>query len=200
VRHRPYQLVLLDEIEKAHMQVLLALLPLLDEGRLTDGRGRTVDFTNTVIVMTSNLGVETSSKGRIGFGDARLTASDYAPQVLARVRAALPPELWNRIDEPLCFLPLVEQELSEIARRMLCAVGELAQAKHGVKLEVQETAIALLLRSGGFDPALGARPMRRTVSRLVEAPLAQALLAGQFKAGDTINIAAPADVIEFSRL
>jgi ATP-dependent Clp protease ATP-binding subunit ClpC len=200
VRHRPYQLVLLDEIEKAHMQVLLALLPLLDEGRLTDGRGRTVDFTNTVIVMTSNLGIETSSKGRIGFGDARLTASDYAPQVLARVRAALPPELWNRIDEPLCFLPLDESELSEIARRMLRAVGELAHAKHGVKLEVQESAIALLLRSGGFDPALGARPMRRTVSRMVEAPLAQALLAGQFKAGDTINVAAPADAIELSHL
>ena len=200
VRHRPYQLILLDEIEKAHMQVLLALLPLLDEGRLTDGRGRTVDFTNTVIVMTSNLGVETSNKGRIGFGDARLTASDYAPQVLARVRAALPPELWNRIDEPLCFLPLVESELSEIARRMLRAVGELAHAKHGVKLEVHESALGLLLRSGGFDSALGARPMRRTVSRLVEAPLAQALLAGQFKAGDTINVAAPADAIELSRL
>ena len=200
VRHRPYQLVLLDEIEKAHMQVLLALLPLLDEGRLTDGRGRTVDFTNTVIVMTSNLGIETSSKGRIGFGDARLTASDYAPQVLSRVRAALPPELWNRIDEPLCFLPLVESELSEIARRMLRAVGELAHAKHGVKIEVQESAIALLLRLGGFDAALGARPMRRTVSRFVEAPLAQALLAGQFKAGDTISVAAAAEAIELSRL
>jgi ATP-dependent Clp protease ATP-binding subunit ClpC len=150
--------------------------------------------------MTSNLGVETSSKGRIGFGDARLTAGDYAAQVLARVRASLPPELWNRIDEPLCFLPLVESELSEIARRMLRAVGELAQAKHGVVLEVEESAVALLLRSGGFDPALGARPMRRTVSRLVEAPLAQALLAGEFQSGDRINVAAPADAIEFSRL
>ncbi|HET8937962.1 MAG TPA: ATP-dependent Clp protease ATP-binding subunit [Polyangiales bacterium] len=199
VRHRPYQLVLLDEIEKAHMQVLLALLPLLDEGRLTDGRGRTVDFTNTVIVMTSNLGVETNSKGRIGFGDARLTAGDYAAGVLARVRAALPPELWNRIDEPLCFLPLVESELSEIARRMLRAVGELAHARHGVSLDIDESAVALLLRSGGFDPALGARPMRRTVSRLVEAPLAQALLAAEFKAGDRIRIAAAQDVIEFSR-
>jgi ATP-dependent Clp protease ATP-binding subunit ClpC len=193
VRHRPYQLVLLDEIEKAHIQVLMALLPLLDEGRLTDGRGRTVDFTNTVIVMTSNLGVETSSKGRIGFGDARLTPGDYAAQVLARVRAALPPELWNRIDEPLCFLPLVEAELSEIARRMLRSVAELAHAKHGVTLEVQESAIALLLRAGGFDAALGARPMRRTVSRLVEAPLAQALLAGEFHKGDSIAVAAAAE-------
>lgn len=199
VRHRPYQLVLLDEIEKAHMQVLLALLPLLDEGRLTDGRGRTVDFTNTVIVMTSNLGVETNSKGRIGFGDARLTAGDYAAGVLSRVRAALPPELWNRIDEPLCFLPLVESELSEIARRMLRAVGELAHAKHGVSLDIDESAVELLLRSGGFDPALGARPMRRTVSRLVEAPLAQALLAAEFQAGDRIRVGAAADVIEFSR-
>jgi ATP-dependent Clp protease ATP-binding subunit ClpC len=201
VRHRPYQLVLLDEIEKAHMQVLLSLLPLLDEGRLTDGRGRTVDFTNTVIVMTSNLGVETSApKGRIGFGDARMTPGDYAAQVLARVRAALPPELWNRIDEPLCFLPLVEAELSEIARRMLRAVGELAQAKHGVSIDVDDSAISLLLRAGGFDAALGARPMRRTVSRLVEAPLAQALLAGEFEHGDTIAVRAAADVIELKRL
>jgi ATP-dependent Clp protease ATP-binding subunit ClpC len=159
-----------------------------------------VDFTNTVIVMTSNLGVETSAKGKIGFGDGgRVTASDYTAQVLSRVRAALPPELWNRIDEPLCFLPLVESELSEIARRMLISVGELANAKHGVRLEVDDSAIALLLRSGGFDPALGARPMRRTVSRLVEAPLAQALLAGTFQSGDTIRVKASSDAIELER-
>jgi ATP-dependent Clp protease ATP-binding subunit ClpC len=200
VRHRPYQLVLLDEIEKAHMEVLLSLLPLLDEGRLTDGRGRTVDFTNTVIVMTSNLGVDAGdARGRIGFGDtARGSSGDHASRVLARVRAALPPELWNRIDEPLCFLPLGESELSKIARRMLEAVSELAYARHGVTLEVDETAIAWLLRSGGFDPQLGARPMRRTVGRFVEAPLARALLAGEFAAGDVVFVCERAAALDFS--
>ncbi|MEY4582317.1 MAG: hypothetical protein RL701_7020, partial [Pseudomonadota bacterium] len=201
VRHRPYQLVLLDEIEKAHMEVLLSLLPLLDEGRLTDGRGRTVDFTNTVIVMTSNLGVETTEpRAKIGFGDAaRSGSNDHASKVLARVRSALPPELWNRIDEPLCFLPLGETELSQIARRMLAAVAVLAQAKHGIQLTVDDSAIAHLLRSGGFDPQLGARPMRRTVGRLVEAPLARALLAGEFESGDVVLVSERADTLEFTR-
>ncbi|MET0391313.1 MAG: AAA family ATPase, partial [Polyangiales bacterium] len=177
------------------------LLPLLDEGRLTDGRGRTVDFTNTVIVMTSNLGVETTEpRGRIGFGDSpRGAGSDHASKVLARVRAALPPELWNRIDEPLCFLPLGEQELTQIARRMLSGVAELARSKHGVVVEVEDSAIALLLRSGGFDPQLGARPMRRTVGRLIEAPLARALLAGEFSRGDVVIVSERADVLDFAR-
>jgi len=197
VRHRPFQLVLLDEIEKAHMEVLLSLLPLLDEGRLTDGRGRTVDFTNTVIVMTSNLGVDTgNARSRIGFGgDSKQEVQARSQQVLARVRAALPPELWNRIDEPLCFLPLSEAELSEIARRMLRGVAELAHTEHRVRLSFDESVIALLLRSGGFDAQLGARPMRRTVSRLVEAPLASALLAGELAPlSDVIGMAADASV------
>ena len=201
VRHRPYQLVLLDEIEKSHMEVLLALLPLLDEGRLTDGRGRTVDFTNTVIVMTSNLGVEAPpQRPRIGFGDVGPAGpDDHTAKVLARVRAALPPELWNRIDEPLCFLPLGENELSQIARRMLGTVAELAHSKHGIVLEVDDNAVALLLRSGGFDPQLGARPMRRTVARLVEGPLARCLLAGEFEAGDVVVVSGRESSLDFTR-
>jgi ATP-dependent Clp protease ATP-binding subunit ClpC len=202
VRHRPYQLVLLDEIEKAHMEVLLSLLPLLDEGRLTDGRGRTVDFTNTVIVMTSNLGVDQGgSRSRIGFDkqerDGRGDAAARSEQVLARVRAALPPELWNRIDEPLCFLPLSESELSEIARRMLRGVAELAHREHRVQLRFDESVVALLLRSGGFDPQLGARPMRRTVGRMVEAPLASALLAGELEALVDVVGVAQGDAVAF---
>jgi ATP-dependent Clp protease ATP-binding subunit ClpC len=201
VRHRPYQLVLLDEIEKAHMEVLLSMLPLLDEGRLTDGRGRTVDFTNTVIVMTSNLGVDTSEqRSRIGFGGS---ASDQLPdqnaKVLARVRAALPPELWNRIDEPLYFTSLGQSELAQIAGRMLHAVGKLAHEKHGIFLRAEQSAISLLLDCGGFDPQLGARPMRRTVARLVEAPLAHALLAGEFQPGDVVVVSARERTLHFSR-
>jgi ATP-dependent Clp protease ATP-binding subunit ClpC len=111
----------------------------------------------------------------------------------------LPPELWNRIDEPLCFLPLGENELSQIARRMLHGVAELAYAKHGIVLEVDDSAVSLLLRSGGFDPQLGARPMRRTVARLVEAPLARCLLAGEFEAGDVVTVSGCDSSLDFAR-
>jgi ATP-dependent Clp protease ATP-binding subunit ClpC len=190
VRHRPYQLVLLDEIEKAHLDVLMALLPLLDAGRLTDGRGRTVDFTNTVIVMTSNLGAEGSlARARIGFGDAAISSKALAEQeahALAGVRAALPPELFNRIDEPLYFFPLAEHDVADIARRMLAGVVQLLRETHGVSVEIEPSAITALLLAGGFDRQLGARPMRRTIGRLVEAPLARGLLARELVAGDKI--------------
>jgi ATP-dependent Clp protease ATP-binding subunit ClpC len=177
VRRRPYQLVLLDEVEKAHPQVLLSLLPLLDEGRLTDGRGRTVDFTNTVVFMTSNLGSGAPApERRMGFGPAAVTESSAEQQALAAARAAVPPELWNRIDEPLWFGPLGRDEVAEIARRMLRSVAAALEAAHGVILEVDPSAIDSLIAGGGYDPALGARPMRRVVGRMVEAPLAARVL------------------------
>ncbi|HEY2735761.1 MAG TPA: AAA family ATPase, partial [Polyangiales bacterium] len=200
VRHRPYQLVLLDEIEKAHMEVLLALLPLLDAGRLSDGRGRTIDFTNTVVVMTSNLGAEGSlARGRIGFGEeaaVRDDALDRERQALSQVRAVLPPELFNRIDEPLFFFPLSEDAVADIARRMLAEVAELMRDKHGVNVELEASAIAALLAAGGFDRKLGARPMRRTIGRLVEAPLARALLARELSSGDDVSLRGSGAVIE----
>ncbi|HEX7477526.1 MAG TPA: ATP-dependent Clp protease ATP-binding subunit [Polyangiales bacterium] len=201
VRHRPYQLILLDEIEKAHMEVLLSLLPLLDEGRLTDGHGRTVDFTNTVIVMTSNLGAESSAaRARIGFGDSQ-PSSDRGVQAraLATARVALPPELWNRIDEPLYFEPLCEADVAEIARRMLRQVAQVTLDKHGVTLEVEASAIEALVAAGGFDRALGARPMRRTVSRLVEALLARALLAHELAPGEQVVLKGTGDRLEIAR-
>jgi ATP-dependent Clp protease ATP-binding subunit ClpA len=184
VRNRPYQLVLLDEIEKAHPEVLLALLPLLDEGRLTDGRGRTVDFTNTVIVMTSNLGAEcASARNRIGF-DADTPVTDVGrDRALAAVRAALPPELYNRIDEALYFAPLGREDVAEIARRMLATVAQVALDKHGIVVRFEPSVIDALVIAGGFDPLLGARPMRRTIGRLIEAPLARAVLSREVTAG-----------------
>ncbi len=189
VRRRPYQLILLDEIEKAHPEVLLALLPLLDEGRLTDGRGRTVDFTNTVIVMTSNLGGVRATAGRkVGFGaraDQPGSDSDRA-QAIAAARRALPPELWNRIDEPLWFAPLSVADVRSIARRLLDEVAAVMRREHQVGLEVEASAIDALIAAGGFDPELGARPMRRCVSRLVEAPLASAVLGGAVSRGSIV--------------
>jgi ATP-dependent Clp protease ATP-binding subunit ClpC len=188
VRNRPYQLILLDEIEKAHVEVLLALLPLLDEGRMTDGRGRTVDFTNTVIVMTSNLGAEcATARNRIGFDTDTSGASDAArDRAIAAVRAALPPELYNRIDEALYFAPLGREDVAEIARRMLAKLVQVALDKHAIHVEFEASAIDALIAAGGFDPTLGARPMRRTIGRLVEAPLARAVLSREVEAGGRV--------------
>jgi ATP-dependent Clp protease ATP-binding subunit ClpC len=188
VRNRPYQLVLLDEIEKAHVEVLLALLPLLDEGRMTDGRGRTVDFTNTVIVMTSNLGAEcATARNRIGFDTDTSGTTDVArDRAIAAVRGALPPELFNRIDEALYFAPLGREDVAEIARRMLAKVVQVAHDRHAIRVEFEPSAIDALIAAGGFDPTLGARPMRRTIGRLVEAPLARAVLSREVEAGGRV--------------
>jgi len=186
VRRRPYQLLLLDEMEKAHPEVLLALLPLLDEGRMTDGRGRTVDFRNTVIVMTSNLGVPRRA-APIGFGGASSSAPS-SDDVIAAARRALPPELYNRIDEPLVFGPLTRDDVAEIARRMLHGVGLTLEREHDIPLVVEESAIDALIEAGGFDPELGARPMRRVVGRLVEAALARGLLAGEHRRGEPLVV------------
>jgi ATP-dependent Clp protease ATP-binding subunit ClpC len=211
VRRRPYQLVLLDEIEKAHPDVLLALLPLLDEGRLTDGRGRTVDFTHTVIVMTSNLGVAAVRERRavrpIGFGVQASAAagcdaaggSAEAERALAEARRALPPEFWNRIDEPLWFAPLGRDEVRTIARRMLARVAQVLATEHAIDLRIDETALDTLVDAGGFDPELGARPMRRTVGRLVESPLAERLLAGELVRGDVVRLRGHGATLVFER-
>jgi ATP-dependent Clp protease ATP-binding subunit ClpC len=189
VRRRAYQLVLLDEIEKAHRDVLEALLGLLDEARLTDGRGRTVDFRHTVVVMTSNLGAELyrerATSRSIGFGADRGTSGETTAQaVLSAARGALPPELWNRIDETLVYGPLGRDEIAEVARRLLAESSARLMADQGVEVLVTEPVIDLLLEGGGYEPSLGARPMRRAIARHVEAPLAEAVLRGELRRGD----------------
>jgi ATP-dependent Clp protease ATP-binding subunit ClpC len=187
VRRRPYQVILLDELEKAHPDVLTAFLGVFDEGRLTDGRGRLVDFTNTVILMTSNLGAEAASqatKRRVGFGGGDATPSDdVSERIVAAARAALAPELYNRIDEVLCFAPLGRDDVREIARRILDGVGTALLAQRGVSLEYSPELIEYLMDEGGFEPALGARPMKRTIARLLEAPLAERILRGELPRG-----------------
>jgi ATP-dependent Clp protease ATP-binding subunit ClpC len=196
VRKRPYQVVLLDEIEKAHRDVLEAFLQVLDEGQLTDGRGRTVDFTNTVILLTSNLGSDIGRSrdrgARIGFGgrapsrDAEILAREA--EVVGAARAALPPELYNRIDEVLAFAPLTREDVAEVARRMLAALSRELEAARGVRLDVADAAVHALLDQGGYEPELGARPMRRAIARLVEAPVADMLLRGQLARGDVAMV------------
>ncbi|MBX3214495.1 MAG: AAA family ATPase [Labilithrix sp.] len=198
VRRRPYQVVLLDEIEKAHRDVLEGFLQVFDEGRMTDGRGRTVDFTNTVILLTSNIGAElsprASSRSRIGFGadaSSARAASErgremerYQEAMRDAARRALPPELLNRFDEVLAFAPLTRDDVGEVARRILRALAQDLEAARGVKLDASPAAIEALLDSGGFDPEMGARPMRRAIGRLVEAPIAELLLKGELQRGD----------------
>lgn len=202
VRHRPYQLVLLDEIEKAHVDVLQSLLPLLEDGRLTDGKGRTVDCTHTIIVMTSNLGADAggSAAGAIGFRTESAPEDDGSRAAIAAARRALPPELWNRIDEPLFFGRLSRSEVAEIARRLVRGVVARLRQLQDVELVVDATAIDALVTLGGYDAALGARPMRRAIGRLIEAPLASAVLAGEYKPGDRIVARGDRDAIHFEPL
>jgi len=159
---------------------------------MTDGRGRVIDFTNVVIVMTSNLGADVArptSRGRIGFGAESAGAKTaYADAVCTAARAALPPELYNRIDEVLAFAPLSRGDVAEVARRMLVDLSEELEGARGVRLDVDERAIAALLDAGGFDAELGARPMRRAIGRLVEAPIAEMLLKNELEPGDVARV------------
>ncbi|HXK17518.1 MAG TPA: ATP-dependent Clp protease ATP-binding subunit, partial [Polyangiaceae bacterium] len=187
VRRRPYQVILLDELEKAHPDVLTTFLGVFDEGRLTDGRGRLVDFTNTVILMTSNLGSEVlgqAAKRRVGFGGGEpAAADDVTGKIVLAARAALAPELYNRIDEVLVFAPLSRDDVREIARRLLDGFGTALLAQRGVALEYGPELIEFLMDAGGFEPTLGARPMKRTIARLLEAPLAERILRGELPRG-----------------
>jgi ATP-dependent Clp protease ATP-binding subunit ClpC len=201
VRRRPYQVILLDEIEKAHRDVLESFLGVFDEGRLTDGRGRTVDFTNTVILLTSNIGadlspVTTSARGRIGFGSAgrsnvrerEQAVATYQAAVADAARRALPPELFNRLDEVLAFAPLTREDVAEVARRILKSLALELERARGVKLDASDAAVEALLDAGGFDPEMGARPMRRAIGRHIEAPIAEMILKGQLARGDVATV------------
>ncbi|MBU6334566.1 MAG: AAA family ATPase [Chloroflexi bacterium] len=188
VRRRPYQVILFDEIEKAHPDVFNTLLQLLDDGRLTDGQGRTTDFRNTVVIMTSNIGTEHVRQQSIGLvrsgdGDARRAARD---RVLEAMRQAFRPEFLNRIDEIVVFHALTEVELHQIID-VLAADVVARLAEQGIGLALSAEARALLVREG-YNPAYGARPLRRTVQRLIETPLARGLLDGTWRNGDTIDV------------
>ena len=210
LRRRPYCLVLLDEVEKAHRDVIQLLLQVLDDGRLTDGKGRTVDFGNAVIIMTSNLGADMRAaaepKRRMGFAASRdgaerreREAREVSDAILAAARAALPPELWNRIDEPLVFAPLDRERVAAIARLMLSKVASQLEKEHGVLFTAAPEAVEALAEAGGFDPELGARPMRRTIQRLVEGPLARLVLKGEVARGDTAELAVDAGALVVRR-
>lgn len=200
IRKRPYQVVLLDEIEKAHPDVLNLLLQLFDEGRLTDGRGRMVDFSNAVVVMTSNLGSAVfenesrSSSGRIGFskwtgdGDAAGKDDALSDEVLVAAKKHFTPELWNRIDERLVFLPLSREEVAQIARLQLADSQRRLLDESAIEMDYGPALIEFLISNGGYDRKLGARPMRQTIQRLVEGAVARQILAGGVTDGGTVRV------------
>jgi ATP-dependent Clp protease ATP-binding subunit ClpB len=173
VRRRPYSVILLDEIEKAHNEVFDVLLQILDDGRLTDGQGRTVDFRNTVLIMTSNL------------------------RSVEEMRAVFRPEFLNRIDEVVEFTPLTREQLAEIVELQLERL-RVRLADRRIDLELTDAAKEALAEAG-WDPTYGARPLKRAIQRLVENPLALRLLEGEFADGDTVRVDSGAGELVFER-
>jgi len=200
VRRRPSCVVVLDEIEKAHRDVQMLLLQVLEEGRLTDGRGRQVDFSNTVVILTSNLGAAEATRaspGAMGFGAAE-RAAPREVRALDAARAAVPPELWNRLDERLVLGALSREDVARVARLLLEDSSRRLEAERKVRFEASDAAVAFLLDHGGYDAALGARPMRGAVQRLVEGPLAERILTGAVGPGDVVAVDAGPDGLAFA--
>ncbi len=191
IRRRPYQVVLFDEIEKAHADVFNALLQLLDDGRLTDGQGHTVDFRNTIIIMTSNAGTEHLQSSGIGFGarDTRnkpYDAKETRRKVDDALKQAFRPEFLNRVDEIILFHQLTMEDLTRIVDLQIAdLVKRLDEQK--ISLELSAAAKEILVQEG-YNPVYGARPLRRTVQRLVETPLSRMLLKGEFESGDKVLV------------
>jgi ATP-dependent Clp protease ATP-binding subunit ClpC len=193
VRRRPYRVILLDEVEKAHPEVFNSLLQILDDGRLTDGHGRTVDFKNTVVIMTSNVGAELIRRQMsLGFAAkqaAKTEKLDYdamKERILGEMKKTFRPEFINRIDETIVFHQLNEEQLRQIVDLLVKDLqGRLADRK--LNIELSDKAKAWLVKEG-YDPVYGARPLRRAIERYVENPLSTKLLGGEFKEGDTVRV------------
>jgi ATP-dependent Clp protease ATP-binding subunit ClpB len=192
VRRKPYSVILLDEIEKAHPDVFNILLQVLDDGRLTDGQGRTVDFKNTIIVMTSNIGSDTIQALS---GEALYSVMKNA--VMDIVATKFRPEFINRIDEAVVFHSLGREQIRAISTIQIDYLRSRLQERE-IGFEISDAALDLL-GEAGFDPVYGARPMKRAIQQQLENPLAQAILSGQFVAGDVIKVAVGNGELLFSK-
>ncbi len=192
VRRRPYSVVLFDEIEKAHPDVMHLLLQILEEGKLTDSLGRKIDFRNTIIILTSNIGAELIKRqGVMGFGATQRDETKYdvmRDKILEEAKKSLKPEFINRLDDLIVFHPLAKPELIRIVDLEIAKVVNRLKLKE-IAIDLDETAKSLLAEKG-YDPDYGARPMRRAVERYLEDPMAEELLRGNIKAGDTVKVAA----------
>jgi ATP-dependent Clp protease ATP-binding subunit ClpB len=195
VRRRPYQVVLFDEIEKAHPDVFNLLLQILDDGRLTDSQGRTVDFRNTVIIMTSNIGSQYIVEAGAEAGDAAWSAVEEA--VRGELLEHFRPEFLNRVDDVIVFHPLSRDDLAHIVGLQLAHLEKMLDAR---KLHLRVTPEArALLANRGYDPVYGARPLKRVIHRDLQNPIALAVLAGHYRDGDTIVVDAKGGELAFAR-
>ena len=183
VRRKPYSVVLFDEIEKAHPDVFNILLQILDDGRITDSQGRTVDFKNTIIILTSNLGSQYLLNGIQSDGTI---SADAQEAVMAELRRSFRPEFLNRLDETILFRPLTKENLTGIIDIMTEGLRS-RLADRSLKLEMTESAKQLII-DRGYDPLYGARPLRRYLQSSVETLLARAILAGDLAAGSTLTV------------
>jgi ATP-dependent Clp protease ATP-binding subunit ClpC len=202
VRRKPFSVILFDEIEKAHPDVFNTLLQILEDGRLTDSQGRTVDFKNTILIMTSNLGTRDIAKGigGVGFTAARDDAASYdrmRSNVMDELKKSFRPEFLNRIDEVIVFHTLTQNDVKQIVDLMMKRVVEQLKSKD-LDIELTDAAKTLLAEKG-YDQTLGARPLRRTIQRLVEDPLAEKLLYKEYRAGETVIVDAVDGEIVFDR-
>ncbi|MBU1672548.1 MAG: ATP-dependent Clp protease ATP-binding subunit [Actinobacteria bacterium] len=199
VRRRPFSVVLLDEIEKAHYDVFNVLLQILEDGRLTDSQGHQVDFRNTIIIMTSNLGTrEIHNAAPVGFhnvGEGGLVYDDMKDKVVSELKRTFRPELLNRIDDVIVFQELTHSDVLAIADLLLNRVRE-QLSEQDIKLELSQEAKEVLVGEG-FDPSLGARPLRRAITRLIENPVSEAILRGTFSGGQVIMVAEKEGRLEF---
>ena len=189
VRRRPYRVLLFDEIEKAHPEVWNALLQILDDGRMTDGQGNVVDFRNTVLIMTSNLGTEYVRKGgTLGFVQSKATDEEREQhdKIEKALKGAFRPEFLNRIDEIIMFSPLSVEQMEEIVVLQMREVQDRLN-EHNITVELTDAARHWLAKAG-YDPAFGARPLRRAIQKNVESPLSMELLGGNFKDGATVQV------------
>ncbi len=199
VRRRPYRVILFDEVEKAHPEVFNILLQLLEDGRLTDGHGRTVDFKNTVVIMTSNLGTEEFQRQAIGFGHRNEADEQRMKKTIeGALKQTFRPELLNRIDDVIIFHPLTEENLKSIVDLLVQEV-EQRLAERNIKIEISPEAKAWLVKRG-YDPVYGARPLRRAIQRHVENPLSTKILKGESKEGDTIAIGVEGEDLSFTTI
>jgi ATP-dependent Clp protease ATP-binding subunit ClpA len=187
VRRRPYQVILFDEVEKAHPEVWNSLLQIMDDGRLTDGQGRTVDFRNTVIIMTSNVGAEVVKRGPLGFATPEFDESKYSQSEYGnQLKRLFRPEFLNRIDEIIVFEALTKPQIHQIVMLLMNEVGKRME-ELGFSVELTEAA-AHHLGEIGYDPAYGARPLRRLLQRRVENELSKRLLRGEYATGDKVIV------------
>jgi len=199
IRRKPYSVILLDEIEKAHPDVFNILLQIFEDGHLTDSQGRRVDFKNTVIIMTSNLGAKEIQKNNpFGFqknDNEEISYNEIKSKVLSELKNTFKPEFLNRLDEIIVFHKLKKEEVCKIIDLMIARIQNQLE-NQGINLELSDSAKDLLIEKG-FDPVMGARPMRRAIQTLIEDPISEKIILGEIKPGSSIRVNAEEDILKF---